>query len=78
MTQTVFELESQRKAAEDKMEHLAAADRSKGERIKEIDAQHKAEVERLHRSARTSSRKQVSARSTYIGLHHVFVHSTIL
>ncbi len=59
MTKTMFELESQRKAAEKKMEDMIAADKTKAETIREGDAQHKAEVERLQRSARSSSRQQV-------------------
>ena len=61
LTQEMFELESQRKAAEDRMADYIAADRTKSEMIREIESAHRSEIERIQRSARLSSKQQVSA-----------------
>ena len=55
----MFQLESQRKAAEERMADLVAADHSKAEAIRELETQHRMELEQLQRSMRTGSRQQL-------------------
>ena len=55
----MFELESQRKAAEERVADLVAADHSKAETIRELGTQHRMQVEQMQRSMRTGSRQQL-------------------
>ena len=55
----LFELESQRKAAEKRVADLVAADHSKAETIREMATQHRMKIEQMQRSTRTGSRQQL-------------------
>ena len=59
LTQELFEVESRRRQTEEALQNALAADRKKAEDIRVMDSQHRAEVERLQRAARLSSKQQV-------------------
>ena len=61
LTQELFEVESRRRQTEEALQNALAADRKKAEDIREMDNQHYAELERLQRAARLSSKQQVWA-----------------
>ena len=60
LTQEMFTMSSQIKDMEQRLRDSQAADRTKAEVIREIKAEHQAELESYSRSSKLSSRQQVS------------------
>lgn len=73
LTQEMFTLDSQQKDMEKKWRDSQAADRTKAEVIRDMEAKHQAELESYSRSSRLSSRQQVS--TSHITLREVRIWS---
>ena len=57
--QEMFAMDSQLKAMKEKLQNIQAGDRLKEERIREMEAKHRSQLESHSRSSRMSSKQQV-------------------
>ena len=58
LTQQLFEVDTERKEVEARLANTTAADKTKMERIREMEHDHRHEIEKLQRAARMGSRHQ--------------------
>ena len=63
LTQELFEVHSQRQQSEEALQKACTSNRCTAEEIREMEHQHRVEVERLQQAAHLSTKKQVCKHS---------------